>query len=45
MSKKFWSKYNNSLINRGSFSIWISQNIYSQWLSKYHPRRKGPKEL
>jgi hypothetical protein len=37
-AKRNWSKYNKSLINRGSINIWIEEAVQKEWVSKQKKR-------
>ena len=34
-----WAAYNNSLVQRGSLTLWISEDVLENW----HPEAKGPR--
>jgi hypothetical protein len=36
-----WSKYNKSLIQRGSITLWFSDDALGKWHSTYHTGEKG----
>jgi hypothetical protein len=36
-----WSEYNRALIQRGSISVWFTEDAISKWLEQEHPRKKG----
>lgn len=46
MSQKIsnWSQYNKSLINRGSITFWISEDILKSWRSSKESRKPGRPE-
>jgi len=39
--KRNWSKYNNSLINRGSLTFWIHKKALKSWKAKKQKGKKG----
>ncbi len=40
-----WSQYNKSLIQRGSITLWISEETASHWYSTTHTRERGRPEV
>ncbi len=41
--KRDWSKYDKALVQRGSITLWISQEAISLWFSN-KPKKKGRQE-
>lgn len=40
MSQQHWAAYNNSLVQRGSLTLWISEGVLENW----HPEPAGPRQ-
>lgn len=40
-SKRNWTQYNRSLVNRGRITLWISEEAISSWHAARTPRKKG----
>lgn len=40
-----WSHYNQSLINRGSITFWLSEDCITKWCSQGLPGKKGRPEI
>lgn len=40
-----WSEYNKSLINRGSLTLWISEDAMKKWQATREKQTLGPPRL
>ena len=40
-----WSEYNKSLINRGSLTLWISEDAMKKWQATREKHTMGPPRL
>ncbi len=40
-----WSKYNKALIQRGSITLWFSEDVIEQWTAKTYKGKKGRPQL
>ncbi len=40
-----WKQYNQSLINRGSLTVWISEEAISEWAQSKHNKHGRPRRF
>jgi len=40
-SNRNWAEYNRSLVNRGSLTFWISEDVLKGWEAAHNPTKRG----